>query len=71
MKNSFIIYGLLIGASYLLYKKYSKKKINEMTVDGAETIPPEDIPDTDVQMPNAELGNMKVKVRTSRQTIAL
>ena len=42
-----------------------------MTVDGAETIPPEDIPDTDVQMPNAELGNMKVKVRTSRQTIAL
>ena len=55
----------------IYYIRSIQKKINEMTVDGAETIPPEDIPDTDVQMPNAELGNMKVKVRTSRQTIAL
>ena len=32
MKNKVLIYGLLAGASFLAYKHYTKKKLNEMAV---------------------------------------
>jgi len=61
MKNSFIIYGLLVGGVYLLYKQRQKKKIKNMEVVDAKEIKKEPLKSND----------NKFVVTTSKQTIAL
>jgi hypothetical protein len=66
MKNNIILYGLLAGASFLAYKHFTKKRVNEM-----EVVDELEIPSSKDRMMKEMLPKQAIKVPVSSQTIRL